>query len=76
MAQIHAFVRLPDESLLTLASAVATRRYVDFSLLPERINYALTDTGLECTIELGAVVKRPARVLSYIEYKLSLQGEV
>lgn len=76
MPQIHAFVRLPDESTLTLASAVATRRYVDFSLLPERISYAITEAGLECTIELGAVVKRPARALSFIEYKLSLQGEV
>jgi hypothetical protein len=45
---------------------------IEFVLLPERINYSVTEAGLEINIELGAVLPRLAGILAYIEYRLSL----
>jgi hypothetical protein len=68
------FERLMKDSPLAVTT-IPTFRTVDFSLRPERINYTMTDNGLEISIELGDVLPRIATILRFLEYRLSLLGD-
>ena len=48
-------------------------RALDFTLRPERIQYSITERGLETSVELGEVLPRLAGAIKYMEYLLSLR---
>lgn len=57
-----------------IASATSERA-VNFTLLPERISYSLTEAGLETSLELGSILPRIGRILQFMEFQLSLLKE-
>ena len=63
-------------SMETVRIASATsERAVDFTLLPERVSYSLSEAGLDISLELGSVLPRVGRILQFLEFRLSLLGE-
>lgn len=56
-------------------AAATSARAVDFTLVPERISYSLSEAGLEIMLELGDVFPRIGKIFQWLEYRLALLGE-
>jgi len=69
MPAVHGFAKLQDESPL---ETNVTSFSFNFDLRPERIQYTLTDQGLQISMDLGAVLPRQAEILKFLEYRLQL----